>query len=185
MSRIPPRPATYADLEALPANQVGEIIDGVLYASPRPATPHAFAATGLAAKVGGPFGFSDDPGGWIILIEPELHLGPQVMVPDLAGWRRTRMPQPPDTAAISLPPDWLCEVLSPSTMRLDRRHKLPVYAQAGVTHVWLLEPIERTLEIFALDGATYRLIAIAADAECGRFAPFEAIELELPALWRR
>jgi Uma2 family endonuclease len=178
--------ATYADLEALPDNVVGELVDGELHASPRPASPHATATSELLGSIIGPFGRGiGGSGGWIILVEPELHLGRAVLVPDLAGWRRERMPVMPEVVGFELPPDWLCEVLSPSTARLDRRSKLPLYAKARVAHVWLVDPILQTLEVFALDGATYRLLLVASTDEVGRYAPFDAIELELALLWRR
>src|SRR5262245_51762612 len=131
------RPATYADIKALASNLVGEIVDGVLYANPRPASPHARATTTLAVNSGGPFDRGrGGPGGWILLDEPELHFGDDVLVPDIAGWRRERMPTLPDIAFFTMPPDWLCEVLSPSTAKLDRTEKLPVYARSEVHHVW-------------------------------------------------
>jgi Uma2 family endonuclease len=119
------RPATYADREALPSNQIGEILGGVLYAFPRPALPHTRAASRFGGELGGPFDrASSGPGGWIILDAPELHFGDDVLVPDLAGWRRERMPELPDDAFITLAPDWVCEVLSgpaETTMRSTRR----------------------------------------------------------------
>src|SRR6476646_4505786 len=109
-------PDTYADIEALPPNQVGEIVRGVLYANPRPASPHAAAASAVGEELGPPFKRGrGGPGGWVILDEPELHLGEDVLVPDLAGWRRERMPELPRAAFFTLAPDWACEVLSPST----------------------------------------------------------------------
>ena len=186
MSQLPPRPPLYDQLEALPDNQVGEIVDGVLYASPRPATPHARAASQVSFSLGPPFDRGvGGPGGWLILMEPEWWTGENVVVPDLAGWRRERMPRDPTTAHIDLAPDWVCEVLSPSTARLDRTRKLPLYARTGVAHVWLIDPLARSLEVLALDGATYRLVATAGEDERGRFAPFDAIELELAYLWTR
>lgn len=179
--------AQYADLFTLPPHQVGEIIDGVLYAQPRPAARHSRASSVLGGVVEPAFGHGrGGPGGWIILDEPELHLGlePDILVPDLAGWRRERMPELPDTAFLTLAPDWVCEVLSPSTHKLDRSKKLPVYQRERVAHVWLVDPIARTLEIFRLDGDSYRFIVTYADDEPCRAEPFDAIELELGALWR-
>ncbi|HYO70750.1 MAG TPA: Uma2 family endonuclease, partial [Archangium sp.] len=145
------KPATYADLEALPANMVGELIAGELYASPRPATPHVVAASRLGGELIGPFDRGrGGPGGWLLLDEPELHFGEDVLVPDLCGWRRERMPRPPRTAAITLAPDWVCEVLSPSTRALDRAVKLPVFAREGVRNVWLVDAEARTLEVLRL-----------------------------------
>lgn len=186
MSELPSRAQLYAKLEELPENQVGEIVDGVLYASPRPAFPHAKGAAELLVSLGGPFGRGiGGPGGWIIVLEPEWWTGENVVVPDIAGWRRERMPHDPTGAHVDLAPDWLCEVLSPSTARLDRTRKLPLYARTGVAHVWLIDPIARSLEVLALDGPTYRLVASAGADEAGRFAPFDAIELELRHLWTR
>jgi Uma2 family endonuclease len=180
------RPATYADLEALPSNQVGEILGGVLYAFPRPALPHSRAASRLGVELGGPFDRgSGGPGGWILLDEPELHLGEDVLVPDLAGWRRERMPELPQDAFTTLAPDWVCEVLSASTAAVDRTEKMPIYARARVAHVWLVDPILQTLEVYRLDGDSYRLITTARDDARVRAEPFDAIELELLALWAR
>lgn len=182
----PPSPATYADLEALPSNVVGEIVGGVLYASPRPASPHAVATSALGEELGPPFKRGrGGPGGWVILDEPELHFAADVLVPDLAGWRRERMPEIPVVAAFELAPDCACEVLSKSTAVLDRSEKLPVYAREGVKHVWLVDPILKTLEILRLDGATYRLIATHHDETKVRAEPFDAIELDLSVLWAR
>jgi Uma2 family endonuclease len=182
------RRASYEDLFALPPHQVGEIIDGVLDAQPRPAARHAVAASVLQADIGSAFGRGrGGPGGWVILIEPELHLGaePDIVVPDLAGWRRERMPEIPDAPHFTLAPDWACEVLSDSTRTLDRSKKLPIYARERVNHVWLVDPIAKLLEIFRLDGDGYRLVVtFAGDAPC-RAEPFHAIELDLAALWQR
>ena len=131
------KPATSADLEALPANRVGELIAGTLYSSPRPASPHSMAAASLGGELHLPFRRGrGGPGGWLFFTEPELHLEEDVLVPDLAGWRRERMPEPPEAAAFTLAPDWLCEVLSPSTAPLDRSHKLPVYAREESQFSW-------------------------------------------------
>ncbi len=180
------RPATYADLEALPPNMVGEIVRGVLYASPRPASPHAAASSALGEELGPAFKRGrGGPGGWVILDEPELHFGEDVLVPDLGGWRRARMPEMPHAAAFTLAPDWVCEVLSPSTAKLDRAEKLPVYARRGVGHVWFVDPLEQYLEILRLDGDSYRIVAThIADAKV-RAEPFDAIELDLSVLWAR
>ncbi|MCY1077043.1 Uma2 family endonuclease [Archangium lansingense] len=178
------RPATYADLEALPEHLLGQIIAGELYASPRPAAPHTVAASRLGGELIGPFDRGrGGPGGWILLYEPELHLGDDVLVPDFCGWRRDRMPSPPRTAAFTLAPDWVCEVLSPSTRALDRAVKLPVYAREGVRHVWFVDPEARTLEVLRLEGARYSLLVTHSGLVHVRAEPFAAIELELPFLW--
>lgn len=181
------KPATYEDLLAVPSHLVAEIIDDELYTSPRPASLHAVAATSLSVEIGGPFGRGKGggPGGWVILYEPELHLHAQVMVPDLAGWRRERMPVIPDAPAFELAPDWVCEVVSPSTGGLDRAKKMPLYARFGVAHAWLVDPLARTLEVLRLDGAGWRVAATFEGDAIVRAEPFDAIELELGALWAR
>jgi len=178
------KPASYADLEALPENVIGEIVAGTLYASPRPAMPHTLASSRLAGELSGPFDRGrGGPGGWFVFFEPELHLGEDVLVPDLAGWRRERMPTAPRTAAVTLAPDWVCEVLSPSTMALDRAAKLPVYAHERVRHLWFMDPQARTLEVLRLDAERYTLLAAHAGPARVRAEPFEAIELELAFFW--
>jgi Uma2 family endonuclease len=178
--------ATYDDLMKVPDTFVAEIVEGDLFASPRPRGRHSLAATVLAGELLPPFhhGRSPGPGGWWIIVEPELHLGEDVLVPDLAGWRRERMPAYPlDVVGVEQAPDWLCEVLSPSTEALDRRRKLPVYARAGVIHVWLINPASRTLEVFRRSGTGWTLVATFAEDEVVRTEPFEAIELDLLLLW--
>jgi Uma2 family endonuclease len=180
------RPARYEDLLALPPHVTGQIIEGVLYSHPRPATAHALAASGLGEELGPPFKRGKGgPGGWVIVDEPELHLASDVLVPDLAGWRRERMPEMPLTPFLTLAPDWLCEVLSPSTAAFDRKKKLPVYARERVQHVWLVEPETKTLEVLRLDGDGYRIALVASDDDKGRYEPFDAIELDLSVLWAR
>jgi Uma2 family endonuclease len=178
------KPASYADLEALPPNVVGELIGGELYVSPRPASLHAVASSRLGIKIGGPFDVGEGgPGGWLILDEPELHLGEDVLVPDLAGWRRERMPVIPRAAAFELAPDWVCEVLSPSTAALDRNVKLQVYAREGVSHLWLVDPEKRTLEVLRLEEGRYSLLGLHEGKARVRVEPFEALEWELAVLW--
>lgn len=177
--------ATYADIEALPEHLTGELIDGDLIVSPRPAVVHARAQSRLVMSLGGPFDLgSGGPGGWVILHEQELHLGEDVLVPDLSGWRRERMPELPRGVGIRVAPDWLCEVLSPSTERVDRSRKLAVYARERVGHVWLVNPVTETLEILRLDGDGWRLVATHAGTDKVRAEPFDAIELDLATLWQ-
>lgn len=180
------KPARYEDLLELPSHLIGQIVGGVLHAHPRPATAHALAASGLGEELGPPFKRGrGGPGGWVILDEPELHLGADVIVPDLAGWRRERMPETPLAPFLTLAPDWLCEVLSPSTAAFDRKLKLPLYAREGVRHVWIVEPETRTLEVLRLDGEGYRLAIVASEDDKARLEPFEAIELDVSVLWAR
>jgi len=180
------RNASYEDLIAVPDHLVAEIVAGTLHTSPRPASPHAHAASTLGMDIGSPFQRGrGGPGGWWILDEPELHLGADVLVPDLAGWRRERMPQVPDTAWFEMAPDWVCEVVSPSTGRLDRTAKMPAYAREGVGFAWLVDPLQHTLEVFALRDGHWVLIATHAQDERVRAQPFDAVELELGALWLR
>lgn len=178
--------ATYEDLFSLPEHHIGEVVFGVLHSTPRPALPHAAAATAISEELGPPFKRKKNgPGGWVILYEPELHLHADIVVPDLAGWRRKRLPELPQTAFLTLSPDWVCEVLSPSTASLDRGDKLKVYAREKVSHVWLVDPIATTLEILLLDGATYRLLEVFSGTTPVRAVPFDAIAFDIGALWAR
>lgn len=184
MLRSKPRPATYADIEALPPNMVGEIVHGVLHAHPRPAPKHAVATSKINFEVSGPFGYGrGGPGGWIFMVEPELHLGPHVVVPDLAGWKVERLTPFPSTAYVETPPDWLCEVLSPSTQALDRTDKLAVYAEYGVNHCWYVDPLARTLEVLALTGSKWLLAATFKNSDAVTAPPFEAHTFALDVLW--
>jgi Uma2 family endonuclease len=176
--------ATYEDLLRVPANKVAEILDGELYASPRPATPHALSGSVLGQELTGPFQKGrGGPGGWWLPYEPELHLAEDVAVPDWAGWRRERMPRIEPAPFITIAPDWVCEILSPSTESLDRVKKLPVYAREGVKHAWLLNPLQRTLEVLRLQEGRWVLIASHEGDAVVRVEPFDAIELELSLLW--
>ncbi len=177
--------ATQADIDSLPAGVTGQILDGVLYTHSRPASPHARASSVLGADLGGPFDRGrGGPGGWLILDEPELHFSKQVLVPDLAGWRRSRMPEMPRVQFFELAPDWVCEVLSPSTSGIDRVKKLAVYLHQRVAHVWFVDPEGKTLEVLRLEGERYMLAATFEGDDPIRAEPFDAIELELGALWR-
>ena len=179
------RPANYEDLSAVPAHLVAEIIGGRLVTHPRPRPRHASVTSGLGMKLGGPFHYGDDggPGGWWILDEPEIHLGNDIVVPDLAGWRRERMPRLPDTAWFDVAPDWVCEVISPSTARIDRLEKRDIYGQSGVTHLWHIDPEAKTLEAFMLRSNEWVLIATHGDDETINVPPFDAIPVPLGALW--
>jgi Uma2 family endonuclease len=176
--------ATYDDVLAAPPQKVAEIVDGELILSPRPAARHGAASSVLGEELGPPFKRGrGGPGGWIIVDAPQLHFAGDVLVPDLAGWRRERMAVLPDAPFMTLPPDWICEVLSPGSFRFDRKQKMPIYAEQGVRNAWLVDPVERTLEVFRLVENRWLLLATFADDERVRAEPFDAIELELGLLW--
>jgi Uma2 family endonuclease len=186
MSTPAPRRATYADLASVPDHLIGEIIDGELIVQPRPAAPHARAASRLSMEIGTPFDRGrGGPGGWIILYEPELHLHGDALVPDLAGWRRERMPELLHVAAFELPPDWVCEVLSESTQRHDRVQKMSIYARERVQHLWLVDPKAQTLEVYELAGSEWLRRQVGGGSDRLNAIPFDAIELELAVLWER
>lgn len=182
-----PEPATYAGLVALPDNVIGEIVDGELVASPRPAPAHALSSSTIGMDMapfhrrpGGPHG----PGGWWILDEPELHLGRHVLVPDLAGWRREGMPQLPTTAYFERPPDWVCEVVSPASVRRDRVQKMGIYGEFDVRWLWLVDPQQQLVEVFERQGHAWMLAATAVGDDCeARLPPFDAVVLDLSRWW--
>ena len=177
------RRATYQDVLDAPGHLVAEIVDGELVLSPRPAARHSTVTSALGGELLPPFGRGrGGPGGWIILDEPELHLHEDIVVPDLAGWRRERMPAVPDEAYFTLAPDWICEVLSRSTEKLDRTRKLGIYARAGVRHAWFVSPLWRTVEVMRLHEGHWLLVAVHATDERARVEPFDAIELDLGSL---
>jgi Uma2 family endonuclease len=176
--------ATYDDLVRVPEHFVAEMFDGELYASPRPAMPHARAASVLGVELGGPFDRGrNGPGGWLIVDEPELHFANDVLVPDLAGWRRERLPSTPNEPYLTLAPDWICEVLSPSTEYIDRSKKLRIYAREGIRHAWLVDPLRQTLEVLALELERLEPIEEHHGDSRVRARPFDAVELELRVLW--
>jgi Uma2 family endonuclease len=187
MTQPPRRRATYEDLLAVPDTKVAEILDGELHVSPRPALPHAFAhsnlLTDLNASLRGSGPGSPPGGGWWFLTEPELHFGEDVLVPDIAAWRRERLPVVPNDAFLTLAPDWLCEVVSPSTARLDRAGKLPIYAREGIAHVWIVDPLARTLEAYRLESGGWLLVATHQGVALVRCEPFDAVELDLARWW--
>jgi Uma2 family endonuclease len=181
-----PQPSLYEQLLALPENLTGEIIDGVLYSQPRPAGRHTESASVLGMKIGPPFRFGDGgPGGWWILDEPELHFvrDTLVLVPDLAGWRRERMSVIPEDHRFEIGPDWVCEILSPSTAKKDRALKLPVYARYRVPHVWLVDPLARTLEAYVLSEHGWLLVATLKDDDPVSVPPFDSVRFSLGDLW--
>lgn len=176
-------PATYEDLLKVPDHLVAEIVDGELFTSPRPASRHARASSILGSEITQKFDRGDGgPGGWWIVDEPELHLGSDVLVPDIAGWRKERMPIFPDVTWFDLAPDWICEVVSPHTARLDRARKLPRYARYEVSYAWMVDPAARSLEVYRRHGEHMLLLSTHESAVI-RAEPFDACDLDLGALW--
>jgi Uma2 family endonuclease len=176
--------ATYEDLVRLPENMIGELINGELYASPRPSGPHARFASVLGMIVGSRYDIGEkEPGGWWILFEPELHLGPDTIVPDLAGWRRERMPRVPKSHIFTIAPDWVCETLSTGNARYDRRKKLPIYASHGVPWAWIADPIHRSLEVLQLIDERWALVGIYSESDVFTAEPFPLAEIDLPLIW--
>ena len=181
------RPARYDDLLKVPDTKVAEIIDGELIVSPRPASPHAHAASvmggDLIAAFHRPPGDPLRPGGWWLLNEPELHFGDDVIVPDQAGWRRARMPVLPNVAAFTEVPDWVCEVVSPSTGRIDRSRKMRIYARESVGHLWIVDPLLRTIEVYRLEDGRWVVAAVHGGEEPTRIEPFGEVELDVGRWW--
>ncbi len=179
-------PATYRDVLEAPPHLVAELIGGTLYTQPRPATRHALAAMALSEELGPPFRRGrGGPGGWVLLPEPELHLGEEVLVPDLAGWRRERLPVLPDAPFLELAPDWVCEIVSPSTEVLDRGPKMSIYGHEGVTFAWLVDPGAASLEAYHNEGGRWRPLGSWRGGAKVAARPFEAVAFDLSALWAR
>ena len=184
LAEKPHRPASYQDVLDAPPHKVAEVLAGELHTQPRPAMRHARAKSMLGGSLVNPFDRGQGgPGGWWIVFEPELHLGDDILVPDLAGWRREIMPEYPDAAYCTIAPDWVCEVLSPSTRRIDRHEKAAIYAREKVGHLWFVDPDARTLEAFALREGHWLLLTTLADDAPVSLPPFEAITFPLDALW--
>jgi Uma2 family endonuclease len=180
------RTPLYEQLESLPEGLTGEIINGQLRAQPRPAWPHALAGSRLGTDIEGPYGRGrGGPGGWWIVFEPEVHfvLDTEVTVPDIAGWRKERMPNPPEGHKIQVVPDWVCEIFSPSTKSTDREEKMPLYAHYGVHFAWLGDPKTHTLEAYELAGHKWRPLGLFRDDDQVAVAPFDAIVIRLAELW--
>jgi Uma2 family endonuclease len=171
----------------VPDTKVAEIIDGELIVSPRPASPHARTASIMGAELigafDGPPGMPPMPGGWWLLDEPELHFGDDVIVPDQAGWRRDRLPVLPNVAAFTLAPDWACEVISPSTGRIDRSRKMRIYAREGVGHLWIVDPLLRTIEVYRLRDGSWVVVGVHEGEAPARLEPFDAVELAVARWW--
>jgi hypothetical protein len=178
------RLATYQDVLDAPADMVAEIVRGALHLQPRPASTHGFAGFSLGDELGGPFQKGrGGPGGWWFAFEPELHLGAEVLVPDLAGWRRERMPRFPIAPFVTQAPCWVCEILSPATRRVDLGPKRDIYGEQGVGWLWFVDPDARTLEAFARRDGAWLLLGTATGEDEVRLPPFDAVGFPLAALW--
>ncbi len=176
--------ATYDDLYNISENMVGEIIDGELYVTPRPSRTHSLTASVLGSEIVPPYYTGrGGPGGWIILIEPEISFGENIIVPDLAGWRKERFPKKEDHNWISVAPDWICEVLSPSTFRKDKIIKMSIYAQYEVPYFWLIDPLAKTLDVLRLESGKWVIAGVYAEDDKVRAEPFQEVEIELSNLW--
>jgi Uma2 family endonuclease len=176
--------ATYEDILQLPEHLVGEIINGRLETHPRPSPKHALASSSLGGELFSPFQKGKGgPGGWWIIDEPELHLDSFVLVPDLAGWKKEKMPKLPDTAWFEMVPDWICEILSPSTAKIDRVEKMPIYAHLGVSFFWLIDPVLQTLEVYELYKMQWMLLETIDNDKSVSIAPFQEISFSLSSLW--
>lgn len=187
MSEPAKRKATYEDLFNIPENMTGEIINGELIVTPRPSRKHTYATSALGSAIIHSYQFARDggPGGWVIIIEPEIRLGEHTMVPDLAGWKEERYPDEEPHNWISVPPDWICEMLSPNTRRLDRMKKMPLYAQYEVPYLWLMDPEETTLEVYRLSEGQWVVAGLHEGDTKVRAMPFTEYEINLSDLWRK
>jgi Uma2 family endonuclease len=180
------QPTLYEQLQALPEGLTGEILNGQLHTIPRPSGPHGRASFKLAARIEGPYDAGrGGPGGWWIFAEPEVHFvrDREVAVPDLAGWRRERMPDPPQGHKFEVAPDWVCEILSPSTQSKDRKIKMPLYACHAVAFAWLIDPQARTLEAYQLEADDWQELGRFSGAAQVAVPPFEAVTIALDGLW--
>lgn len=166
---------------------IAEILDGELFASPRPAFPHAHASSTLGGEISTrfhrPSGAGDNPGGWWILDEPELHFENDVVVPDIAGWRRERVTSLPNAPWFDIAPDWVCEVISPRTETVDRGRKLALYAREGVSHLWLVNPHAKILEVYRLIDSKWTLLRTAVNDEVVQAEPFESVSIDMSRWW--
>ena len=177
--------ATYEDLLNVPDHLIGEIIAGELIVSPRPGPHHTHTSSSLIGDLQGPFQKGKGgPGGWWIYYEPEVHLREDVLVPDICGWRKDLFPHPPiEESYYNFAPNWVCEILSPSTFRVDRVQKLSIYLREKVDHIWFIDPVAMTLEVLERKDNRWMIAATHAGNTLVRAAPFEAIEIDLGSLW--
>lgn len=186
MAEAAKKTATYADLDALPGGTKAHLVDGAIFVPPRPSIPHQEAESALGEELRPRFHRGrGGPGGWIILIEPEVRIDGQSVAPDLGAWRRERMPETPRAAHVTIAPDWICEILSPSTAAFDRGAKLDLYGSWSVSHAWLVDPDAFTLEAYRLEHGRWVRLGTWSEETKVRIEPFDAFELDLAVLWTR
>jgi Uma2 family endonuclease len=180
-----PPPKDWDDLLDEPEGMIGEIVDGMVTMSPRPGHPHTKAATLLTALLTNAFSFGiGGPGGWVILFEPRIRFGRRnIRVPDVAGWRRERFQAPEGNGPYTVVPDWICEVRSARTALIDSTEKLPLYAEHGVRHAWMVDPIGQTLQALRLEEHKWVIMQSSGGEMKVRAEPFDAVELDLAPLW--
>ncbi|MEZ4220590.1 MAG: Uma2 family endonuclease [Polyangiaceae bacterium] len=170
---------------ALAEGENAEVIRGVLVTAPALLPRHSSVRGRLRRLIGGAFDDDDGaggPGGWWIFLEVDVRLSPHDIVrPDIAGWRRQRLPEPWDMRPIDVVPDWICEIISTSNAGRDRVTKRELYAKHGVLHYWIADPVARTLETLRLDPEAGHWVDAGAFDASGRarIAPFTAIEIDL------
>ncbi len=184
MAETAHKSATYVDIEALPEHVVGEILFGHLVTHPRPVRRHGGAGSALGALCTTTYEFgADGPGGWVFVDEPELHLGPHIVVRDIAGWRREHVTEPADKPFFEVAPDWACEILSPSTEKYDKGDKRRINAHYAVQHMWHLDPRSKVLEVFALRDRNWLLTDTFIDEEVVNAPPVDQLTFSLGLLW--
>lgn len=176
--------ATYNDLYSIPENMIGEIINGDLIVSPRPSRKHGYTASIIGNELGPPYNMGrGGPGGWIIIGEPEISFSDNILVPDLAGWRKERFPESEDHNWISVSPDWVCEIVSQRSVRIDRVKKMGIYAQHRVGYYWIVDPTTKTLETLKNEAGRWLILGTYAEDDKVRAEPFQGVEIDLNSLW--
>jgi len=172
----------YEQIRALPEHVTGEILEpGVLRTMSRPARPHRRTHTSILRGLDG-FDANFGGKGWWIEIEVEIRFpGGRLAVPDLSGFRVERVPELPDENPLHILPDWCCEILSPTTERVDRMVKLPLYARSGVPWIWLVDPNLHTIEVFETIDGRPALTAVGGDLDNAHLPPFG--DLDISTWW--
>jgi Uma2 family endonuclease len=177
-------PPRYEELLALPEDVVGELMDGELVVTPRPPALAASAKHALSAELARATVEAAGRHGWWIFDEAKLRLGMNILVPDLTGWRRQRMPKRSEKKYFELAPDWACEVLSPPTAVIDRTRKLRIYASHGLCWLWVVDPPHRTVEVLWLEGDEWVVVCAFGGDDKVHIPPFDGVEIALASLWQ-